>query len=194
MTQPNNKTTLLEETDSGTLIAQAGTAGNTWQVLSYKAPILPIHAALFHTGKILFFCGSGNDPSHLNTPYNSVLWDVNAGTFIYQGPPLNSNNQPIDLFCAGHSFTPNGMLMVAGGTLRYDPFYGLPTAVMFDPIAEKWINMPSMNNGRWYPNSVNTRQWSDISRVWAWYRWQPQPTTRNLFFDICKWLERFSKN
>ncbi|MEH1821679.1 MAG: galactose oxidase-like domain-containing protein [Nostoc sp.] len=151
MTQSNNKTTLLEETDSGTLIAQAGTAGNTWQVLSYKAPILPIHAALFHTGKILFFCGSGNDPSHLNTPYNSVLWDVNAGTFIYQGPPLNSNNQPIDLFCAGHSFTPNGMLMVAGGTLRYDPFYGLPNALMFDPIAEKWINMPSMNNGRWYP-------------------------------------------
>ncbi len=41
--------------------------------------------------------------------------------------------------------------MVAGGTLRYDPFYGSPSALLFDPITEKWVKIPSMNNGRWYP-------------------------------------------
>ncbi|MGF1938810.1 MAG: galactose oxidase-like domain-containing protein [Nostoc sp. ChiQUE02] len=150
MTQPNNKTNLQEETDLGTFIAQ-GTTTDKWQVLSYSAPILPIHAALLRTGKIFFFCGSGNDPNRLNTPYDSVVWDVSKGTFTRQKPPLDSNNQPIDLFCAGHSFRPDGMLLVAGGTLRYDPFYGSPSALMFDPIAEKWVKIPSMNNGRWYP-------------------------------------------
>ncbi|MEH2423433.1 MAG: galactose oxidase-like domain-containing protein [Nostoc sp.] len=150
MTQSNNKTNLLEETDLGTFIAQSTTT-DKWQVLSYSAPILPMHAALLCTGKVFFFCGSGNDPARLNTPYDSVVWDVSKGTFSRQAPPLNSNNQPIDLFCAGHSFTADGLLMVAGGTLRYDPFCGLLVALMFDPITEKWVKKPSMNNGRWYP-------------------------------------------
>ncbi|MEH1934578.1 MAG: galactose oxidase-like domain-containing protein [Nostoc sp.] len=150
MTQTNNKTNLLEETDLGTFIAQ-GVTTDKWQVLSYSAPILPVHAALLRTGKIFFFCGSGNDPNQLNTPYNSVVWDVNKGTFSRQAPPVDSNNQPIDLFCAGHSFTPDGMLIIAGGTLRYDPFYGSLSVLMFDPIAEKLVKKPSMNNGRWYP-------------------------------------------
>ena len=153
MTQLNNKTNLLEETDLGTLIAQGATT-DKWQVLPYSSPILPIHAALLRTGKILFFCGSGNDPSRLNTPYDSVVWDVNKGTFSRQAPPLDSNNQPIDLFCAGHSFTPDGMLMVVGGTLRYDPFYGSPSVLMFNPITEKWVKNASMNNGRWYATAL----------------------------------------
>lgn len=150
MTQPHNKTNLLEETDLGTFIAQT-TATDKWQVLSYSAPIIPIHAALFRTGKVFFFCGSGNDPNRLNTPYDSVVWDVSKGTFTRQKPPLDSNKQPIDLFCAGHSFRPDGRLLVAGGTLRYDPFYGSPSALLFDPIAEKWVKILPMNNGRWYP-------------------------------------------
>ncbi|MEH2275072.1 MAG: galactose oxidase-like domain-containing protein [Nostoc sp.] len=150
MTQPNNKTDLQEKTDVGTFIAQATTT-DKWQVLSYSAPILPMHAALLRTGKIFFFCGSGNDPARLNTPYDSVVWDVTKGTFSRQAPPLDDNNQPIDLFCAGHSFRSEGLLMVAGGTLRYDPFCGSPSALMFDPITEKWVKKPSMNNGRWYP-------------------------------------------
>ncbi|MEH2323110.1 MAG: galactose oxidase-like domain-containing protein [Nostoc sp.] len=150
MTQTHNNPNLLEETDLGTFIAQATTT-DKWQVLSYNAPILPIHAALLRTGKILFFCGSGNDPSRLNTPYDSVVWDVNQGTFNQQKAPLDSNNQPIDVFCAGQSFRPDGRLLVAGGTLRYDPFYGSPSAFLFDPIGEKWVKILPMNNGRWYP-------------------------------------------
>lgn len=149
MTQPNNKTNLQEETDLGTSIALGAT--DKWQLLSYSAPILPIHAALLRTGKIFFFCGSGNDPGRLNTPYDSVVWDVNKGTFSRQAPPLDTNNEPLDIFCAGHSFRPDGMLLVAGGTLRYDPFYGSPCALMFDPINEKWVKILPMNNGRWYP-------------------------------------------
>lgn len=150
MTELQDKAMLLEQMEQGTLIAQASTT-DKWEVLPYNAPILPIHAALLRTGKILFFCGSGNDPSRLNTPYNSVVWDVKNKTFSSQSPPLDSTGEPIDLFCPGHSFRSEGDLMVAGGTLRYDPFYGSPSALFFDPSTEKWVKKPSMNNGRWYP-------------------------------------------
>ncbi|MBV9595474.1 MAG: DUF1929 domain-containing protein [Chloroflexi bacterium] len=126
----------------------------TWQVLSYQAPILPIHAALMHTGKVLFFAGSGNDPSNRSDQALSqgdAVWDVNAGTFSRPTVPSSPSGHPPDLFCAGQSFRPDGQLMVAGGTLQYDPFYGLSTAFFFNPSTQQWTFKPSMHNGRWYP-------------------------------------------
>jgi hypothetical protein len=123
----------------------------SWQLLPYTAPILPIHAALLHTGKVLFFAGSGNDPAKSGTPNGSAVWDVNAGTFVQPLTPLNASGQPLDLFCAGQSFQAQGVLMAAGGTLQYDPFYGLSTALLFDPVTQRWTTTASMNNGRWYP-------------------------------------------
>jgi hypothetical protein len=32
-----------------------------WELLPCEAPVLAVHAALLHTGKVLFFAGSGND-------------------------------------------------------------------------------------------------------------------------------------
>jgi Galactose oxidase-like, Early set domain len=123
----------------------------SWQVLSYTAPILPINAALLHTGKVLFVAGSGNDPTNVGTPNGSALWDTNAGTFTIPAVPLNGSGQPYDLFCCGESFQSNGQLMIAGGTLAYDPFKGLPIALMFDPATQQWATKASMSFGRWYP-------------------------------------------
>ncbi|HEX9116047.1 MAG TPA: galactose oxidase-like domain-containing protein [Anaerolineae bacterium] len=107
-----------------------------------------------HTGKVFFFAGSGNDPTNTSTPNGSAVWDVNAGTFYQPTTPLNASGQPLDLFCAGQSFQSQGLLMVAGGTLQYDPFYGLSTALMFDPGTQQWSTRASMNFGRWYPTLV----------------------------------------
>ena len=107
-----------------------------------------MHAALLHTGNVFFFAGSGNDPTNANTPNGSAVWDMKAGTFTQPITPLNASGQPLDLFCAGQSFQADGILMVAGGTLQYDPFYGLSTALMFDPGTQKWVTKASMNNGR----------------------------------------------
>lgn len=126
-----------------------------WQVLSYNCPINPVHAALLRTGKVLFFAGSGNDPSNVaNSPQGVALWDVNNGTFSRPAVPLNSAGNPLDVFCAAQSFRPNGTLLVAGGTLRYDPFFGLPDTFLFDPSTETWTHVASMNKGRWYPTLV----------------------------------------
>lgn len=151
--QQNDTTTLLNQADYGTLIAQNSSVGS-WKVLSYKCPILPIHAALLHTGKILFFAGSGNDPNNVNFSNGTAVWDVSKGTFSLPANPVDNAGLPIDMFCAGHSFLSDGRLMVAGGTDQYDPFQGLPSALVFDPSTEQWTKIEPMNAGRWYPTVV----------------------------------------
>lgn len=126
-----------------------------WEVLPYNCPINPVHAALLRTGKVLFFTGSGNDPNNVaNSPQGAALWNVNNGTFSRPAIPLNSAGEYLDTFCAAQSFRPNGRLLVAGGTIQYDPFYGEQVAFFFDPIAETWTQVASMNKGRWYPTLV----------------------------------------
>jgi hypothetical protein len=115
-------------------------------------PINPIHATVGHTGKVLFFAGSGNDPDNMaNSADGAALWDVNTNTFSRPKVPLDIYGNPIDLFCAGQSFRPDGNLFVAGGTLAYDYFRGIPDCFVFDFPNEQWIKVASMNRGRWYP-------------------------------------------
>ena len=126
----------------------------SWQVLPYSAPLLPINVALLHTGKLLIFAGSGNDPSNVGTTNDNAVWDLRAGTFSHPRGPVDSTGTPLDLFCAGQSFLPDGTLLVTGGTLQYSPLYGLPNAYAFSPSTETWTNIASMNGGRWYPTQV----------------------------------------
>ena len=127
----------------------------TWELLSYKSPVLPIHAALLRTGKVFFFPGSGNDPNNVNNSRNdSAIWDVSIGTFSRPKTPLDDAGFPIDMFCAGHSFLHDGRLIVAGGTEQYDPYQGSPATLIFDPITEEWTKASAMNSGRWYPTVV----------------------------------------
>jgi len=122
-----------------------------WQVSS-TCPINPIHAAVGRTGKILFFGGSGNDPSNVaNSAQGVALWNVSSGTFSTPTVPLDSNGNPIDIFCAAQSFRSDGRLFVAGGTLQYDPFKGIRDCFVFNFVTEQWSKVASMFRGRWYP-------------------------------------------
>jgi hypothetical protein len=122
-----------------------------WQVLPTSAPILPIHAALFRTNKVLFGARSGNDANNVGETKGAAVWDITTGTFTRPVTPTNTAGLPLDIFCGGHSFRSDGRLMFAGGTLRYDPFKGLRESLFFDPTTEQWVSAPLMNLGRWYP-------------------------------------------
>src|SRR4029077_8820113 len=50
---------LFAVTDLTLDIDMAATKG-VWRLLPYFSEVLPVHAALMHTGKVLFFAGSGN--------------------------------------------------------------------------------------------------------------------------------------
>jgi FtsP/CotA-like multicopper oxidase with cupredoxin domain len=124
--------------------AEAATKG-VWELLPCDSQVLAVHAALLHTGKVLFFAGSGNDELY-TTGLRSVVWDYENGGFHQ---PVT----PVDFFCAHQTFLADGRLLVIGGTETY-AFTGLRTTYMFDPTTEEWIRLSDMSVGRWYPAAV----------------------------------------
>ena len=124
--------------------AQANVTG-TWQTLTTTMPINPVHIALMHTGKVLVVSGSGNYPP--DTSYMAAVWDPATDTVT---------TMPIswDMFCNGMVVMPDGRPFVMGGTLQYDPFYGLQKTSAFDPTTETFADQQSMADGRWYPTGT----------------------------------------
>ncbi|GHH70929.1 hypothetical protein GCM10017673_23430 [Streptosporangium violaceochromogenes] len=77
-----------------------------------------IHAALLHTGKVLIVAGSGNNAADFaKGTFKTLLWDPSL-----PGRPgeFKMIDTPVDLFCAGHAMLPDGRLLIAGGTLRFE--------------------------------------------------------------------------
>ena len=124
--------------------AQAHLTGE-WATLPTLMPINPIHAAVLRTGKVLVIAGSENDPTI--TEYRVALFDPATGGTSVQSVPW-------DLFCNALSLLPDGRALVVGGTLQYDPFRGLKTTTIFDPLTEKLIQVQDMAHGRWYPTNT----------------------------------------
>lgn len=124
--------------------AQADVVGE-WQTLPSLMPINPIHAGLMRTGKVLVIAGSENDSTV--TEYRSAVWEPSTGAISIQSTPW-------DLFCNGMSFLPDGRAIVTGGTEFYDPFRGLKTTTIFDPLTERFIQVQDMAHGRWYPTTT----------------------------------------
>ncbi|MET9903764.1 kelch motif-containing protein [Streptomyces sp. NPDC006446] len=77
-----------------------------------------IHAALLHTGKVLIVAGSGNEQKKFDRgSFDTVLWDPRTDTF-------KKVPTPDDFFCSGHAQLPDGRMLVAGGTARYERLDG----------------------------------------------------------------------
>lgn len=80
-----------------------------------------MHAALLHTGKVLLIAGSGNNQKNFDKgTFETVLWNPEDNSF-------KKIPTPEDFFCAGHSQLPDGRLLVAGGTARYEVLHGKVT-------------------------------------------------------------------
>ena len=119
--------------------------GGTWRILDHSSEILGVHAALLHTGDVLWFAGSGADPDDFDAKrFRTRVWK-------YPSRRMTSPRTPIDLFCAGQSFLEGGRLLAAGGTGQYGPFRGIRDALVFDPEDERWIRVRRMLHPRWYP-------------------------------------------
>jgi hypothetical protein len=161
-----------------------------WEPIKYRFKYLPVHIALLHTGKVLAFGGSGNDENRLNSPYPAEIFEpdyegtrgLSSGSSSDGSSHKNDNSNTReddddisrvyeisnagivgDVFCSGHAFLPDGRLIVAGGTYRYDgsilripipPFSGLEHSYIFDPTNLKWTRIGNMKNGRWYPTCI----------------------------------------
>ena len=119
-----------------------------WEVLDFDSQIIAVHAALLHTGEVLFFAGSGYDVANADAHrYRTRVWQ-------YPTRKFRAPRTPIDLFCCGHAFLPGGRLVAAGGTRRYDPFRGIPDTLAFDPGTRRWTRVKDMHHPRWYPSLI----------------------------------------
>jgi hypothetical protein len=95
-------------------------ANGHWDFLDVPSEfrINTIHAALLHTGKVLLVAGSGNNQKNFDAnKFESVLWDPRTNKFKMIPTPK-------DMFCAGHTQLPDGKLLIAGGTKRYEKLKG----------------------------------------------------------------------
>ena len=120
---------------SSVSVAQDNSAVGQWSpVMTW--PYKAIHAHLLPTGNVLFWPKA--DQAQLwNPATNSITAAATAGA---------------NIFCSGHSFLPDGRLLVGGGHVVN--YVGLPNAYIYDPLANAWTRLPDMNNGRWYPTNT----------------------------------------
>jgi hypothetical protein len=138
--------TLIAQSSTGRTATATATitvtsASPTGQWTSVQTwPFMAAHAHLLATGKILFWPSfdSGNNPT---------LWDPVANTF--STAPLAAYN----IFCSGHSFLPDGTLLVTGGH-NGSSGYGYPYASIYNPTQDSWTQIPNMQDARWYPTNT----------------------------------------
>ncbi|WP_327355829.1 kelch motif-containing protein [Streptomyces sp. NBC_01304] len=115
-----------------------------WDIVDMpeKYRLNTIHAALLHTGKVLLVAGSGNNQKNFDAKkFDTTLWDPVANTF-------KEIKTPNDLFCTGHTQLPDGKLLVAGGTKRYEKIKGDVTKagglmVVHNEDPDKPITLPA---------------------------------------------------
>ncbi len=110
----------------------------------FDLPLIAIHSAMLPTGKVLLFSAEHGVPG-----IHAWLLDPISLGLTNVPPPAGWNPD-----CAGHSFLADGRLLVAGGTLSFNPLLGSKRAYLFDPYGEQWVRVEDMRNGRWYPTNV----------------------------------------
>ena len=153
----------------------------SWESVPGDSQVLAVHAALLHTGKILYFSGDEHDRVQHDTQQidHARLFDCTTRQVSLLGSPTT------DVFCAGHAFLPDGRLLVAGGTedfsavvgtVHHDDFTGLRDCWIFDPATNTWTKVASMQaepgheagntgGGRWYPTltTLPDRSWKSAT-------------------------------
>jgi hypothetical protein len=112
----------------------------------YNSKVVGIHAALLHTGKVLFFshgntkASSGDEPS---VEVGSAVLEPSIGEVTQQRLAEGT-------ICSGHTFFADGRLLVCGSERRRE---GVHTVRVFTPALSggEWKQVVEMAEARWYP-------------------------------------------
>ena len=107
-------------------------------------PISVIHAALLHTGKVLFIADAYSPDTVLWDPEDPV--EATAFTLLNGAATGLGTNR---LACCGHSFLSDGKLLAVGGDAPTRA-----TAWKFNPATNQWEPAGAMANARWYPTCL----------------------------------------
>ncbi|HKY36577.1 MAG TPA: galactose oxidase-like domain-containing protein [Polyangiaceae bacterium] len=105
-------------------------------------PMVPIHAVTLPDGRVLAW------DRHDYNMEDAGPWIVEPST----GSFMPAAHPGFDAFCAGHTFLADGNLFLAGGHW-YDNV-GVERAMVYDVASDRWLELPPMNDGRWYPTTT----------------------------------------
>lgn len=121
-----------------------------WNTLPYQivnaanSQVGVVHAALLHTGKVIFVADDGSTP----------IWDPSDEVNPQFDFPVS--NPSYSLICSGNTFLSDGKLLAVGG----GGFGRIGTAIWgwkFDPVAKTWTQTSGpMSEDKWYPTAVTT--------------------------------------
>ena len=116
----------------------------SWATLPV-APIFAVHGALLNTGKVMIWSGH----AELGPTFGLTTALYNPVTNSYNNVPFSDAE---DLFCAGHTFLPDGRLVAGGGANQGQ----VKSTHIFDPATETWtrLNGGELRDFRWYPTMV----------------------------------------
>ncbi|SCX81306.1 galactose oxidase-like domain-containing protein [Nitrosospira sp. Nsp13] len=126
-----------------------GDGEDSWELLE-PSPIFVVHGALLNTGHVLLFSGA----AERNYPLEARIWDPATKQVMPGVITL-----PEDFFCCGHTFLPDGRLLVIGGDTNgaghtnnrcfiFTPDAVTPDNGTFGPTV-------SMAHARWYPTALS---------------------------------------
>jgi FtsP/CotA-like multicopper oxidase with cupredoxin domain len=127
----------------------SGDGQDSWELLN-PSPIFVVHGALLRTGHVLLFSGA----AERNYPLEARIWDPTTKQIMPGVITL-----PEDFFCCGHTFLPDGRLLIVGGDTNgaghtnnrcfiFTPDATNPDSGTFGPAA-------SMARARWYPTALS---------------------------------------
>lgn len=129
----------------------------------FESGVVAVHISVLPNGKVLYW---GKDSLGTNpNKYTRVqIWNPNAPCPPNAPDPTNPCLETFDLshtfgnlFCSGHSFLPDGRLLVAGGNNDQAPdrfFSGIDKAALYNYATNQWTPLDQMNGMRWYPTNL----------------------------------------
>jgi galactose oxidase len=115
-----------------------------------------IHTHVLPNGHVLMWGRRDRPKQTINThECTPFVWDPsNPGVDIPTPKPTLANGKTkVNLFCSGHTFLPDGRLLVVGGHL-FDG-EGIQQATIYDCTKNTWTATSLMNDGRWYPSATS---------------------------------------
>ncbi len=136
-------------------------------ITAFTDPVVPVHMSVLPNGKVIAWGSNLGGKTGHNTIVQ--IWDPKS-TFPQSKETIELPASFGNIFCSGHSFLPDGRLLITGGqeeTKEITPV-GSRKAALYDYASGDWIQLPDMNDRRWYPTNLtlgngNILVWSGLT-------------------------------